>query len=501
PRPSPTPSPAGAATRGAAPAPPRPIGGANTGLRRLRARASRLRVAFRPPPSREGLWHCSLPPALPARLARPIAPVPAPPLPTAAGTRRLATACTPPRPPCAPPLPPRRRRRLSHPGRRGLHWPNIGVRRRCLRGLCGRAGRGPAVRSVAAAAARGREEEEGGRLWQQAFGRGSPAGRRSPRAARRPWQPEKPRRGPGRVRVRVQGPPRRHGRGGCGGGILYDRPGQVGKDSFGNDYVDNLKKNGISTAFVGQTIDAATGTASIIVNSEGQNVIVIVPGANLLLNFEDLKRASDVICKAKVVVCQLEITPAVSLEALKMARASGVKTLFNPAPALADLDPQFYTYSDIFCCNETEAEILTGIPVGNLEDAEKVGRMLLERGCKLVIVTLGAEGCMMISGDEPIPKHVPAGKVRAVDTTGAGDSFVGALAFYLAHYPKLSMEEMIRKSNCVASATKIRAFFGNLLHVLSEFFSFFTSLKVAKLLEDHSARCFNAIIYFSYSRK
>ncbi|XP_050828665.1 ribokinase isoform X2 [Serinus canaria] len=207
---------------------------------------------------------------------------------------------------------------------------------------------------------------------------------------------------------------------------------KVGSDSFGNDYVANLKKNGIST---------------------GQNVIVIVPGANLLLNFEDLKRASDVICKAKVVVCQLEITPAVSLEALKMARASGVKTLFNPAPALADLDPQFYTYSDIFCCNETEAEILTGIPVGNLEDAEKVGRMLLARGCKLVIVTLGAEGCMMISGDEAIPKHVPAGKVRAVDTTGAGDSFVGALAFYLAYYPKLSMEEMIRKSNCVASVS------------------------------------------------
>ncbi|NWR88345.1 RBSK Ribokinase, partial [Furnarius figulus] len=228
---------------------------------------------------------------------------------------------------------------------------------------------------------------------------------------------------------------------------------KVGKDSFGNDYVENLKKNGISTAFVGQTTDAATGTASIIVNSEGQNVIVIVPGANLLLNSEDLKRASDVICKAKVLVCQLEVTPDVSLEALKMARASGVKTLFNPAPALPDLDLQFYTYSDIFCCNETEAEILTGIPVGSLEDAEKVGRMLLERGCKLVIVTLGAEGCMMISVEEPIPKHVPAGKVRAVDTTGAGDSFVGALAFYLAYYPQLSMEEMIRKSNCVASVS------------------------------------------------
>ncbi|XP_051470042.1 ribokinase isoform X4 [Apus apus] len=227
----------------------------------------------------------------------------------------------------------------------------------------------------------------------------------------------------------------------------------VGKDSFGNDYIENLKKNGVSTAFVGQTTDAATGTASIIVNSEGQNVIVIVPGANLLLNFEDLKRASDTICKARVLVCQLEITPAVSLEALKIARASGVKTLLNPAPALADLDPQFYTLSDIFCCNETEAEILTGIPVGSPEDAGKVGRVLLERGCKLVLLTLGAEGCMMISVEEPIPKHVPAGKVRAVDTTGAGDSFVGALAFYLAYYPELPMEEMIRKSNCVASVS------------------------------------------------
>ncbi|XP_019405149.1 PREDICTED: ribokinase isoform X5 [Crocodylus porosus] len=165
---------------------------------------------------------------------------------------------------------------------------------------------------------------------------------------------------------------------------------KVGKDSFGNEYTENFKRNEISTEFVGQTEDAATGAASIIVNSEGENVIVIVPGANLLVDSEDLKRAADVICKAKVIVCQLEITPATSLEALKMAHASGVKTLFNPAPAQADLHPQFYTLSDIFCCNETE---------------------------------------------------------------GAGDSFVGALAFYLAYYPNLSMEEMIRKSNFIASVS------------------------------------------------
>uniref|UniRef100_A0A8C4WM98 Ribokinase n=1 Tax=Gopherus evgoodei TaxID=1825980 RepID=A0A8C4WM98_9SAUR len=207
---------------------------------------------------------------------------------------------------------------------------------------------------------------------------------------------------------------------------------KVGKDSFGNDYIENFKRNGIST---------------------GQNVIVIVAGANLLLDSEDLKRAANAICKAKVIICQLEITPAISLEALKMAYSNGVKTLFNPAPAHAELDPQFYTHSDIFCCNESEAEILTGIPVGSPEDAGKVGLVLLERGCKLVIVTLGAEGCVMISVDEPIPKHVPAGKVRAVDTTGAGDSFVGALAFFMACYPNLSMEEVIRKSNFIASVS------------------------------------------------
>ncbi|KAM9154625.1 ribokinase isoform 2-T2 [Pangshura tecta] len=207
---------------------------------------------------------------------------------------------------------------------------------------------------------------------------------------------------------------------------------KVGKDSFGNDYIENFKRNGIST---------------------GQNVIVIVAGANLLLDSEDLKRAANAICKAKVIICQLEITPAISLEALKMAYSNGVKTLFNPAPAHAELDPQFYTHSDIFCCNESEAEILTGIPVGSPEDAGKVGLVLLKRGCKLVIVTLGAEGCVMISVDDPTPKHVPAGKVRAVDTTGAGDSFVGALAFCMACYPNLSMEEMVRKSNFIASVS------------------------------------------------
>ncbi|XP_027955173.1 ribokinase isoform X9 [Eumetopias jubatus] len=176
---------------------------------------------------------------------------------------------------------------------------------------------------------------------------------------------------------------------------------KVGKDSFGKDYIENLKQNDISTEFTYQTQDAATGTASIIVNNE-------------------------------------------------------VKTLFNPAPAVADLDPRFYTLSDVFCCNETEAEILTGLAVGSPADAGQAAQVLVERGCHVVIVTLGAEGCVMLSQTEPVPKHIPTEKVKAVDTTGAGDSFVGALAFYLAYYPSLSLEEMLKRSNFIA-AVSVRA--------------------------------------------
>ncbi|XP_069902966.1 ribokinase isoform X2 [Globicephala melas] len=207
---------------------------------------------------------------------------------------------------------------------------------------------------------------------------------------------------------------------------------KVGKDSFGNDYIENLKQNGIST---------------------GQNIIVIVAGANLLLNTEDLREAASAISRAKVMICQLEVTPAASLEALRIAHSSGVKTLFNPAPAIADLDPQFYTLSDVFCCNESEAEILTSLEVSSPSDAGKAALVLMERGCQVVIITLGAEGCVMMSQKEPVPKHIPTENVKAVDTTGAGDSFVGALAFYLAYYPNLSLEEMLKRSNFIAAVS------------------------------------------------
>ncbi|CAJ1074085.1 ribokinase isoform X1 [Xyrichtys novacula] len=228
---------------------------------------------------------------------------------------------------------------------------------------------------------------------------------------------------------------------------------KVGKDFFGDNYIQNFKDNGVNTEFVGQTSDAATGTASIIVNSAGENAIVIVAGANMLLGSGELHKALPVIRHAKVLVCQLEISPQTSLQALRMAQENKVKTIFNPAPAIPDLDSGFYGASGVFCCNETEAELLTGSSVITVEDADRAAQELLKRGCGSVIITLGPQGCVVLEGKESTSKHVPSTGVTAVDTTGAGDSFIGALALYTAHYPSMPLEEMARRANQVAGVS------------------------------------------------
>uniref|UniRef100_A0A1A7XIN9 Ribokinase n=2 Tax=Iconisemion striatum TaxID=60296 RepID=A0A1A7XIN9_9TELE len=228
---------------------------------------------------------------------------------------------------------------------------------------------------------------------------------------------------------------------------------KVGKDFFGDNYIQNFKDNNVSTDFVWQTSDAATGAASITVNDAGENAIVIVAGANMLLGGDELQKALPAIRKAKVLVCQLEIDPQTSLQALQMARDNKVKTIFNPAPAIPDLDYKFYQVSDVFCCNESEAELLTGCSVNNVEEAHRAAQELLSRGCGAVIVTLGPQGCVVLKAQEKTSTHVPASAVAAVDTTGAGDSFIGALAFYLAVHPMMTLEEMARRANQVASVS------------------------------------------------
>ncbi|CAH1263239.1 RBKS [Branchiostoma lanceolatum] len=226
---------------------------------------------------------------------------------------------------------------------------------------------------------------------------------------------------------------------------------KVGDDVFGSNFVQNFKDNGVNVDHVQVTKEAATGVAPIAVNDDGQNSIIIVSGANLKLTAADVREHESVVTHAKVLICQLEIQPETSLEALRIAKQHGVTTILNPAPAQATLDPELYKVSDIFCPNETEAEILTGLPVTTVEEAEKAADVLLDKGCKKVIITLGEKGCLCKSSKSEKGIHVPARKVSPVDTTGAGDAFVGSLAYYMACHKDLRLEEAIQKACHISS--------------------------------------------------
>ena len=222
---------------------------------------------------------------------------------------------------------------------------------------------------------------------------------------------------------------------------------KLGEDTFGKDTLRNFEEFGIDTAGITFTPDAFSGVAPIAVDPDGNNSIIVVSGANNLLTREDLHAAKDVILNSKIVVCQLEIIPEVSLEALKIAKEAGITTIFNPAPARENLSPELYTYADIFCPNETETEMITGMPVGSDEEAEAAAREILSRGAKVVILTLGERGCLLVTAEGS--ELIPTSRVTPVDTTGAGDSFVGSLAYFLAE--DFSLRDSITRANSVAA--------------------------------------------------
>lgn len=224
---------------------------------------------------------------------------------------------------------------------------------------------------------------------------------------------------------------------------------KLGKDSFGEDTLRNFESFGIDTSGITFTDRAFSGVAPIAVDEDGSNSIIVVTGANDLLSIEDLQVAGDLIRRSKILVCQLEILPEVTLEALRIAKEAGVTTIFNPAPARAGLAAEFYKLSDIFCPNESETEILTGMPVTSDEQAEAAARELIVRGAKTVILTLGERGSMLVTDQDCF--LIPATPVTPVDTTGAGDSFVGSLAFFLSI--DIGLEEAIRRANSVAAVS------------------------------------------------
>lgn len=235
--------------------------------------------------------------------------------------------------------------------------------------------------------------------------------------------------------------------------------GCIGDDSFGDMYLKNFKSLQVNTDHLHVVKDMSTGVAPITVNSEGENSIVIVKGANDCLTKQHLLQAEELIRDSKVVLFQLEIDLDVTLSGIKLAKENKVTTIFNPAPAVDNLPIEFLQNSSILCCNETEAEILTKCNVSSVEECKQAVRTLLDMGPERVVLTLGAKGAMFgTKGNDDIQHVRPDESAvrKAVDTTGAGDCFVGTLAFCITKKPELEFKEMIRRAVDIASISVSR---------------------------------------------
>ena len=201
---------------------------------------------------------------------------------------------------------------------------------------------------------------------------------------------------------------------------------RVGDDNFGPWMIDQLSGYGVKTGHILTTPGEKTGHAYITVNAEGQNDIIIDHGANYKLTSADVEKAKDLIAQADCVVAQLETPIPATVAAFKLAKAAGKVTILNPAPAVKDLPQELLDLTDAITPNETESALLTGLPVENEADLAKNAAKLHEMGIKTVIITYGSKGSYVSA--EAFTGLVPAFKVKAVDTTAAGDTFLGYFA-------------------------------------------------------------------------
>jgi ribokinase len=230
--------------------------------------------------------------------------------------------------------------------------------------------------------------------------------------------------------------------------------GRVGSDSFGPFLLDSLKSNQVDVTHV-QTDAAATGTATIIVDGNGQNSIVLSAGANGKVSPADVDSASAFRPSTgsgrspKLTLFQLEIPIPTVLYAAQRASQSGSRVILNPAPA-KPIPDELISLADFIIPNETELSLLTGLEVKDIPTAEQAAKALLTRGAKNVIVTLGSKGALVVSGTQV--KQVDTYKVNVVDTTAAGDAFIGGFASALLR--GLELEEAVKYANaCGALAT------------------------------------------------
>ncbi|XP_041981336.1 ribokinase [Aricia agestis] len=226
---------------------------------------------------------------------------------------------------------------------------------------------------------------------------------------------------------------------------------RLGDDQWGQQYKDYLGKSGVDVTYTSITKDTSTGIAQISVAENGENQIVIVAGANDHLSKDDVDTAKEVIRNAYVLVAQLETPLSTTLEAFKLS--NGIK-LLNAAPARTDIE-EILPLCSILCVNESEASMLAGFDV-DLYNAKVALQKLLQSGCETVIITLGHQGAVYGSKHNAEYYHVFCEKVTAVDTTGAGDAFVGALATYLTSHKDYAIHQIIGAACDIATMSVLK---------------------------------------------
>jgi ribokinase len=235
----------------------------------------------------------------------------------------------------------------------------------------------------------------------------------------------------------------------CGAQVLM--VAKVGGDLFGRATIENFASFGIDTSHVQIIDDAPTGVAPIFVGPDGQNRIIVVKGANDRLTPTDVDAAAADLRGVDAIILQFEIPLATVYHSIRFARAHNIRCILNPAPAVpADLAE--LTDADLFIPNESEAEQITGQPVHSDADARACATSLLARGFRRVVITLGARGSLL--ADAAGQRLVPAFAVESIDTSGAGDAFIGSLATFLAE--GVAEPEALSRANLYAALSTTR---------------------------------------------
>jgi ribokinase len=224
--------------------------------------------------------------------------------------------------------------------------------------------------------------------------------------------------------------------------------GRVGKDNFAPFLIENLNANHVDASHVSQD-NLASGTAIIIVDSNGQNSIVISPGANGKVDMQDVDSAPD----AKILLLQFEIPLDTVLHAAKRYKAKGATVILNPAPA-SQIPNGLLANVDILVLNESELTLLTGMPVRDAKSAERAAQEILKLGVKTVIVTLGSKGALVVTSAQV--SHVDTFKVDVVDSTAAGDAFIAGFAAKLLESNLESASSLAKQEQALALQNAVR---------------------------------------------